>query len=233
MAEVLFLPLQPEGASHFGSSPLRRSSSQPSFFLSNPQSYPQSPSVPRSTASTASTTANYDARFSASVPSSAPSSPRLPNTDFSEYPSYASTPSSSILEEECDFDEDDILFPSYNDKETESNSEDSDVYPDEVPDTSTMSTPSPKESQKDLSHLEVTELPITAGDDLAVRVEPSRHVDYLSHNWKEEDIWSSWRHIVAKRRVYGNSSRLENASWRTWAKSKNRLKTISPDALNW
>ncbi|MCJ1355856.1 MAG: hypothetical protein MMC33_005848 [Icmadophila ericetorum] len=233
MAEVLFLPLQPEGASHFGSSPLRRSSSQTSFFLSNPQSYPQSPSVPRSTASTASTTANYDARFSASVPSSAPSSPRLPNADFSEYPSYASTPSSSILEEECDFDEDDILFPSYNDKETESNSEDSDVYPDEVPDTSTMSTPSPKESQKDLSHLEVTELPITAGDDLAVRVEPSRHVDYLSHNWKEEDIWSSWRHIVAKRRVYGNSSRLENASWRTWAKSKNRLKTISPDALNW
>lgn len=196
--------------------------------MSNPQSYSQSSSLPQSSASTA---ARYDARFSASVPSSAPSSPRLFHGDFSEYPSYASTPSSSIsLDEECEFDDDDILFPSYDDKETESNSEDSDACPDEIPDTSEMST---KESQKDLSHLEVTELPITAGDDLAVRVEPSRHVDYLSHNWKEEDIWSSWRHIVAKRKVYGNSSRLENASWRTWAKSKNRLKTISPDALNW
>lgn len=75
--------------------------------------------------------------------------------------------------------------------------------------------------------------PPTAGDDSAIESEPTRHVDYLSHNWKEEDIWSSWRHIVSKRNVYPNSSRLENASWRTWAKSKYRLKTVSPETLNW
>jgi hypothetical protein len=66
-----------------------------------------------------------------------------------------------------------------------------------------------------------------------VRSEPSHHVDYLSHEWKEEDIWSSWRHIVEHRKVYGERSRLENASWRTWAKSQFKLNTISPETLNW
>ena len=73
----------------------------------------------------------------------------------------------------------------------------------------------------------------TVADDTAVRDEPSRHVDYLSHNWQEEDIAASWRHIVSQRKTYGPQSRLENASWRTWAKSKNRLATVSPDMLNW
>ena len=70
-------------------------------------------------------------------------------------------------------------------------------------------------------------------DDTAVRVEPTQHVDYLSHDWNEEDIWSSWRHIVEHRRVYGERSRLENASWRTWAKAQFKLKTVSPETLNW
>ena len=72
-----------------------------------------------------------------------------------------------------------------------------------------------------------------AEDDIAIRAQPTRHVDYLSHNWREEDIWSSWKHIVARRGDYSNAARLENASWRTWMKSKNKLKTISPEALNW
>lgn len=73
----------------------------------------------------------------------------------------------------------------------------------------------------------------TVADDTAIKHEPSRHVDYLSHDWREEDIWSSWRHIVSQRKVYGQRSRLENASWRTWAKSKYHLPTVSPEALNW
>jgi len=70
-------------------------------------------------------------------------------------------------------------------------------------------------------------------DDTCVRNEPSRHVDYLSHDWREEDIWASWRYMVGKRNVHSNSARLENASWRTWAKKKYRLKTVSADKLNW
>ena len=76
-------------------------------------------------------------------------------------------------------------------------------------------------------------LPPISEDDSAVRLEPSHHVDYLSHDWNEEDIWASWRHIVGHRRVYGERSRLENASWRTWAKQQFKLKTTSPESLNW
>jgi hypothetical protein len=73
----------------------------------------------------------------------------------------------------------------------------------------------------------------TVADDTAIKQEPKQHVDYLSHDWREEDIWSSWRHIVSQRKVYGQRSRLENASWRTWAKSKYNLRTVSPETLNW
>ncbi|PVH74416.1 hypothetical protein DL98DRAFT_604561 [Cadophora sp. DSE1049] len=75
--------------------------------------------------------------------------------------------------------------------------------------------------------------PVEYADDTAVRTQPSRHIDYLSHNWKEEDIWSSWKHVVSKRKEYSNSARLENASWRAWTKSKNKLKTLSPESVNW
>ncbi|KAK4128212.1 hypothetical protein N657DRAFT_562487 [Parathielavia appendiculata] len=72
-----------------------------------------------------------------------------------------------------------------------------------------------------------------AEDDIALRAQPSRHVDYLSHNWREEDIWSSWKLVVSRRGDYNNAARLENASWRTWMKSKNKLNTVSAETLNW
>ena len=232
MAEVL--TIQNNGASHFGSGPLRRSSSQTSFFLPSSQSYSR-PSL--GTRPSASHT-EYDTRLPPSLPSSAPSSPRLSHPDFSNQHSYASTPSSSISQEdECELEEDDILFPSYDDEVSYHNTEEahSSANVDVIPSTflnaptttpTTVSPPIP-------SNPGVSSPAPTAGDDTAIRKEPSRHVDYLSHNWKEEDIWSSWRHIVTKRKVYGKTSRLENASWRTWAKSMNRLKTVSPDTLNW
>lgn len=70
-------------------------------------------------------------------------------------------------------------------------------------------------------------------DDTAARLEPSRNVDYLSHDWVEEDIWSSWRYIVSRRRHFGQCSREENASWRVWAKQKYKLKTVNPNTINW
>ena len=72
-----------------------------------------------------------------------------------------------------------------------------------------------------------------AADDTSIEEEPSRHVDYLSHEWREEDIWASWRYVTARRSDYSNGVRLENASWRTWAKFKHDLRTISPEALDW
>lgn len=93
--------------------------------------------------------------------------------------------------------------------------------------TSVTPTPSSERSASTPDHLHVSE------DDTNLRPEPSQHVDYLSHDWKEEDIWSSWRHIVEHRSVYGERSRLENASWRQWAKLQYRLRTVTPESLNW
>ncbi|CAE7092480.1 unnamed protein product [Rhizoctonia solani] len=58
-------------------------------------------------------------------------------------------------------------------------------------------------------------------------------VDYLSHNWQEEDVWKSWRNMTRHKHEIANGVRLENASWRTWWKQRNKLRTVSPETLNW
>jgi hypothetical protein len=58
-------------------------------------------------------------------------------------------------------------------------------------------------------------------------------VDYLSHQWAEEDVWRSWRNMTRHKHQISNGLRLENASWRTWWKQRNKLKTVSPETLNW
>ncbi|CCF58276.1 hypothetical protein KAFR_0E01220 [Kazachstania africana CBS 2517] len=74
-------------------------------------------------------------------------------------------------------------------------------------------------------------------DDNDVVREPERHVDYLSHHWEESEISNSWKYIILKKKKRDtdliNSSRLENASWRTWAKARSGLKTVSPEVVNW
>ena len=218
MTEVLTI-LPQDGSSHFGDS-LRRSSSSTSFLLQNHTSCPRSSSNLKSSYAHI----DYGVKQPSSLPSSAPSSPRVYQHDFSERPSAASTPSSTLsLDKACGEKEEDIAFPSYEDRDICYQIESLEPPPTpEIP--STPSTADVSTARPDRT---------TAGDDSAVQQEPTRHVDYLSHNWREEDIWSSWRLIVARRKIYSNSPRLENASWRTWAKSKYRLKTVSPEALNW
>lgn len=73
-------------------------------------------------------------------------------------------------------------------------------------------------------------------DDLFVErgIAPTRQVDYLSYPWEDFEVWWSWRYIRNwKAQCPQNTTRLENASWRSWAKSKYRLETITPDTLNW
>lgn len=62
---------------------------------------------------------------------------------------------------------------------------------------------------------------------------PSICVDYLSHEWAESDVWASWKAMTRHKAEIANGVRLENASWRTWAKQRGKLKTISPETLNW
>lgn len=74
---------------------------------------------------------------------------------------------------------------------------------------------------------------IVPHDDTNLAPEPSRHVDYLSHQWDVTDISKSWRYIILRRKNFANAARLENASWRTWAQRRSNLKTISPEEVNW
>ncbi|EIN03870.1 hypothetical protein PUNSTDRAFT_123132 [Punctularia strigosozonata HHB-11173 SS5] len=73
----------------------------------------------------------------------------------------------------------------------------------------------------------------TAPDDSAVTTQPRGQVDYLSHHWEEDDVARSWRSMTKQKDHIANGVRLENASWRTWWKQRNGLKTISPETLNW
>lgn len=181
--------------------------------------------------------------FADSTLSSAPSSPQTIHASTADH-SCSSTPASNLSlsadSEACDdgllhalADESDIVFPAYN------------AYlgpptPEELepPPSPRTASSSGYETSNTISNPETPEssCDLTGGavDDTAVGAQPTRHVDYLSHDWKEEDIWSSWKHIISNRDGFGgNSARLENASWRTWIKAKNNLKTVSPETLNW
>ena len=87
------------------------------------------------------------------------------------------------------------------------------------------------------SYLPVLLVSVTANaatpDDSSVITLPTGQVDYLSHEWREEDVWSSWKNMTRQKNAIANGTRLENASWRTWWKQRNKLKTISPETLNW
>jgi len=75
-----------------------------------------------------------------------------------------------------------------------------------------------------------------SSDDIGTEqgLRPFCQVDYLTHDWTEYDLWSSRKYVRKHRAEYPQSSaRLENALWRVWAKSKYKLKTVTPEALNW
>ena len=224
MTEVLSAPSQTEGPSYYSSNSIKRSPSSQSFFLNSP------------TYSTPSLSSPQNPRpYNPSILKSS-KAPVL-HTVHRDRPSFSSDSSSSLsLDATTENEEEDqIVFPTYDDAGYFDQAEELEVPPspstgDSYPVSSTSNTAS---TTSNVSRPGSPGSRPRPEDDIAARSQPTRHVDYLSHDWKEEDIWSSWRHIVSKRKVYGNSARLENASWRTWAKSKNKLRTISPETLNW
>ncbi|KAI1082825.1 protein phosphatase type 1 complex subunit Hex2/Reg1 [Whalleya microplaca] len=223
----------------FKSSALRRSHSQSKFISKSPQNF-------HGPAPTSGMNGSFHDAYHHqpvhlvpdSSPSSTPSSPRTLQADSTD-PSYSSTPATNLsLDGQCEEDinsqsDDSILVPEldrnpyfvqFEDLEPPPSPQTGDSYTVSPTDHDTSATHSRPESPPALEHAE---------DDTAVKHHPTQHVDYLSHNWKEEDIWSSWRYITSKRAEYSNGPRLENASWRTWAKAKYKLKTVTPETLNW
>ncbi|RFU78785.1 hypothetical protein TARUN_3430 [Trichoderma arundinaceum] len=229
-----------QDSSYFSTAPMRRSHSQSNLGaaslayhhhlaadLSNPYAHPPTKS------------------FSDSDHSSAPSSPRTAHIESTDV-SYASTPSSNLsvisdFEEALSIDESPegpFSLPSFTADKLYQHPQlrpDDNLEPPPSPRTGDSYTVSPAEQESSVStsRPDSPDLGDHAEDDTAIVSRPSRQVDYLSHEWREEDIWSSWRYIISKRGEFPNSARLENASWRTWMKAKNNLKTISPETLNW
>ncbi|KAK1451831.1 protein phosphatase type 1 complex subunit Hex2/Reg1 [Colletotrichum melonis] len=229
--------LSSEENTYFSSSNLRRSHSQPKF-VTKQASFHSAPAPSHISDVFADAKVYPD-----SAPSSAPSSPRTIHAESTDL-SCSSTPASNVsIASDCDdtlelavHANDHFVIPHYGesgyfdqveDLEAPTSPRTGDSYTVSPVDNDTegnTSRPNTPEFILDVEHAE---------DDTAVRAQPSRHVDYLSHNWKEEDIWSSWKFIVSRRSEYSNAARLENASWRTWMKAKNHLKTVSPETLNW
>jgi hypothetical protein len=85
----------------------------------------------------------------------------------------------------------------------------------------------------DLREERVTTKPSSGSDDLALVAEPTRHVDYLGHDWNEDDLILSWRFVTKNRQTMQNSTRLENAAWRVWAQQRDNLGTVTPESLDW
>ncbi|KAI1004447.1 hypothetical protein K3495_g3765 [Podosphaera aphanis] len=229
--------LNSEDNRFFTSSQLRRSHSQPKF-LTSQTSYTNSSFRPKRSSSFRTLI-----DLPASLPSSGAASPRSISSGILSY-----SPSSLgeiSLDGPCETTDDEenhqINFPSYDDFDYYGNSEelDSPVSPRNEDSYTVSSAELPTTPSAPISSSVYVPRPPSinlvehAEDDTAIRVQPSRHVDYLSHNWREEDIWSSWKFVISRRKSYNNSARLENASWRTWIKAKNKLKTVSPDKLNW
>lgn len=230
--------LNSEESSYFSSTSLRRSHSQPKL-SSRPSTFGSSVSTSRRDGGYATSKKTGHLIHSAAAPT-----PRIVQTG-SDDSSFTSTPPSTVSSgSDCDDPlyylghsvEDNFVLPDY------PMSGFYDAPPDAEsplsPPTEDSQTASPTEQDASCSIsrpgspefvLEIDR----AEDDTAAKAQPTRHVDYLSHTWAEEDIWSSWRYVVSRRSEYSNSARLENASWRTWMKSKNNLKTVSPETLNW
>lgn len=237
-----------EESSYFASSSLRRSTSQTkfdasSFGTSSHHRHNHNKIPPAYDPSSKSS--------SESDHSSAPSSPRTVHAESADL-SCASTPATN-LSIASDFDEalpldespeDHFSLPPFDDDkfyhmqptlcyDNHDGTLEQDARDVHHDDAQRYCAVEDDESGSSTSRPDTPELTKHAEDDTTIASKPSRQVDYLSHDWREEDIWTSWRYIVTRRGEFANSARLENASWRTWMKAKHNLKTISPESLNW
>lgn len=221
----------------FAPTAIRRSNSRHKLAEASPSYAPATPTL-----------SNHSPSASKGFPDSASStpysSPRTVHAECSDL-SFASTPATnlSIASDLETFATDESLdesfeLPPFDKAEIFS-------QPEFSPEGTLESPPSPKAGDSytvSPGGLEISDNTLGPGslecqehaeDDTAVTYKPSRQVDYLSHDWKEEDLWASWSYVVTRRNEFGNGARLENASWRTWAKVKHNLPTVSPETLNW
>lgn len=194
--------------------PFNRESPQSQFgqlcFPMDQSIIPKLPMHHSNSSASSSGTVTPDSAYGASVQSLTSSSSR---SSWSDYYYYDDDDSAT---------DDELMLPSY-DASSELTLEPvttQDSDPSEPIDDSVVPA-APSQSQ------------IRVADDSSVEAVPLQNVDFFSHQWTEEDIWTSWRYITTHRNAYENGARLENAAWRTWAKYNLSLETVSSTSLNW
>ncbi|KAF8847578.1 hypothetical protein BDZ45DRAFT_665639 [Acephala macrosclerotiorum] len=234
MAEASPAPIQPDGNTSYMSSALYRSYSRSSFLVGSPSLQPAQKFYVET---------KYNNQIPIPPHSAATSCYRTPNTGCWHSPLHTPTPSPSPIptssQLDAEFNEDgEYQVAPLSNNEVGYYTQAIALLPLTTPRTSGSYPVSPTPNSSSASNSRPGS-PVPAEraehtkDDTMVRDQPSRNVDYLSHDWEQEDIWSSWKHIVSIRKAYGNIGRLENALWRTWTKSQYRLKTVPPETLNW
>jgi ankyrin repeat protein len=73
-----------------------------------------------------------------------------------------------------------------------------------------------------------------AQDDIYIKREVStRSVDFLTYEWKGDELMASWRHAASTSCEFENRERLANASWRTWSKVYHKTEEVPPSSVNW
>lgn len=119
---------------------------------------------------------------------------------------YQSIPASNSLFLNANYkpqNADHISFPVYDDTGYRYSEESVPLPSLQLDDFYTVSTAS-NSTSTDASQPELLNIAKHSKDDTAMQTQPSRHVDYLLHIWKEEDSLSSWKHIVSKGNAYAN-----------------------------
>lgn len=202
MTEVLQVPRQPDGQSYYQNAGIRRSPPSSSSLFLDTSPLPSSPKT------LATPHAEHQERSNGKGPSSLPPSAASSFETVSSASSRDSTLDSLNSSVESDLSVDtDIDFPNYD--EVSFGGGHTSRVPPSSPAHGEDSIDGTPESATTDTTLSDSPLPTpTVADDTAVKDDPSRQVDFLSHEWREEDIWASWRHIVSQRKtLYGERSR--------------------------
>lgn len=203
MTEVLQVPRQPDGQSYYQSAGIRRSPPSSSSLFLDTSPLASSPK------NIATPPAEHQEKLGHRTPSSLPPSAASSFETVSSASSRDSTLDTfdSSVDSSLSLDTD-IDFPNYDDVSFGGGHGSSLGVPPSSPAYGEDSSDEPPETSTDTTRSDSPLPTPTVADDTAIRDDPSRQVDFLSHDWREEDIWASWRHIVSQRKsLYGERSR--------------------------
>lgn len=218
MAEVLTANLPADAQSFFQSSHIHRSSSTPNS-LYRSSSASRLPSRPPSIRDDDQSTDSIN--YSTSISS---------QTSYSDLNSSTASecPTSNAFTRNIFDDSEELSFPNYG----ENSNYPHNLKTQDRPRPGYLSDPAPSPTRDYVPW--TPSYPFGASeDDSVIRAQPYEQVDYYTYEWREDDLWATWKHLAGHRGAYLQWSRLENAAWRIWARYAFKRNRIAPESINW